>query len=134
VALYTTAHILMEEEPQQRDSKMVKLLIMVKRKAGMPLAEFRQRMLIQHANKVMRLPGLRRYLQGHVRDSFYAIGESLLDCVSQLWFDDLQSLEKAYDSTEYQDLVLPDFEDLFESKYIHRMVAAETWIIGPGFR
>lgn len=134
VALDTTAHILMEEKPPQRDSNTIKLLIMVKRKAGMPLAEFRHKMLKEHATKVMKLPGLRRYIQGHVRDGFYAIGESLLDCVSQLWFDDLQSLEKAYNSPEYQGLVLPEFEHLFEIKYIHQMVTTETWIIGPEFR
>jgi len=82
----------------------------------------------------MKLPGLRRYIQGHVRNSFYAIGESILDCVSQLWFDDLPSLEKAYNSLEYQSLILPDFEQLFEVKYIHQMVTTETWIIGPAFR
>ena len=133
VALDTTAHILMEE-PLHRDSSMVKLLIMVKRKAGMPLAEFRDKMLKNHAAKVMKLPHLRGYLQCHVRDSFYAIGESLLDCVSQLWFDDLPSLEKACNSTEYQDLILPEFEHLFEAQYIHTMVTTETWIIGPEFR
>lgn len=134
VALDTTAHILKEEKPPERDSKMVKLLIMVKRKSGMPLAGFRQTMLNSHAAKVMKLPGLRRYIQGHVRDNFYAIGESLLDCVSQLWFDDLESLEKACHSSEYQEITQSDFKNLFEPKYIHSMVTTETWIIGPEFR
>lgn len=134
VALDTTAHVLMEEEPPQKDAKMVKLLIMVKRKSGMPLAEFRHKMLKEHATKVMKIPGLRRYIQGHVRDSFYALGESLLDCVSQLWFDDLPSLEKAYNSPEYQELILPDSKHIFEPRYVHTMVTTETWIIGPEFR
>ncbi len=133
VGLDTTAHILMPGG-LPKNSHPVKLLILVKRKAGIPLVEFRQNMLDSHAVKVMKLPGLRRYLQCHVRDSFYAIGESMLDCVSQLWFDDLPSLEQAYDSPEYQDLVLPEFDRLFETKYIHQMVTTETWIIGPEFR
>ncbi|MBE9015620.1 ethyl tert-butyl ether degradation protein EthD [Chroococcidiopsis sp. CCALA 051] len=134
VGLDTTAHVLMEGEPLQRDSKRIKLLIMVKRKAGMPLAEFRQTMLHGHAAKVMKIPGLQRYLQCHVRDSFYAIGESILDCVSQLWFDDLSSLEKALNSPEYENLILPEFGHLFETNYVHSMVTAENWIIGPDFR
>lgn len=134
VVLDTKAHILMEVKPPQRDSKMVKLLMMVKRKAGIPLVKFQHRMLKDHAANVMKLPCLQRYLQCHVRDSFYALGESLFDCVSQLWFEDLKSLEKALNSREYQELILPEFENLFETKYIHQMVTTETWIIGPEFR
>jgi EthD domain len=134
VGLDTTAHVLLEETPPQRDSKMVKLLVLVKRKSGMPLEKFRELMLADMAVKVVKLPGLRRYLQCHVRDGFYAIGESILDCVSQLWFDDLAALETALNSPEYQNLVLPQFEHLFETKYIHQMVTTETWIIGPDFR
>lgn len=134
VALDTTAHVLMEGEPLSRNSNRVKLLIMVKRKAGMPLEEFRRYMLDSHASKVIKLPGLRRYLQGHVRDGFYAVGESILDCVSQLWFDDLESLEKAYCSLEYKEQILPDYDNFLEPKYIHTMVTDETWIIGPESR
>lgn len=126
VGLDTTAHVLMVGEPLQRDFNTIKVLIMVKRKAGMSLAEFRQTMLNSHAAKVMKLPGLRRYLQCHVRDNFYTIGESILDCVSQLWFNDLPSLETAFNSPEYQNLILPEFGHLFEAKYVHTMVTTET--------
>lgn len=113
---------------------MVKLFILVKRKAGMPLAEFRQKMLETHAPNVMKLPGLQRYFQCHVCDSFYSVGEALLDCVSQLWFDDIEALEKAYTSPEYEQEIKPDLANLFEPKYIHTMVTDEHWIIGPEFR
>lgn len=134
VVLDTTAHVLLEEKPPQRDSKAIKLLVMAKRKAGMPLDEFRAAMLADMAGKVIKLPGLRRYLQCHVRDGFYAIGEAILDCVSQLWFDDLTALEAALSSPEYKGLVIPECDRLFEGKYIHQMVTTETWIIGPDFR
>jgi uncharacterized protein (TIGR02118 family) len=134
VGVDTTAHVLMEGEPLSRDLNRVKLLVMVKRKAGMPLEEFRHYMLDSHASKVMKLPGLRRYLQGHVRDGFYAIGESILDCVSQLWFDDIASLERACCSFEYKEQVLPDYNKFLETNYIHTMVTDETWIIGPESR
>lgn len=134
IVLDTTTHVLSKKTPMQENSSMVKLFILVKRKAGMSLEEFRHKMLQNHAFNVMELPGLRRYLQCHVRDNFYAIGESLLDCVSQLWFDDLESLERAFNSSEYLNLLLPEYEELFESKYIHQMVTTENWIIGPEFR
>jgi uncharacterized protein (TIGR02118 family) len=134
VVLDTNTHVLKQGPALQKDSSMVKLFILVKRKAGMPLTEFRQKMQQSHALNVSKIPGLRRYLQCHVRDSLYTIGESILDCVSQLWFDDLQSLEKAFNSSEYRNLLLPEYEHLFESKYIHQMVTTENWILGPEFR
>lgn len=134
VVLDTTEYTLMEEVPSQKNSTMIKLFILVKRKAGIPLAEFRQKMLETHATKVIKLPGIRRYLQCHVRDNFYAIGEALLDCVSILWFDSTDTLAKALKSPEYTNEIEPDFSHLFETKYVHTLVTNETWIIGPDFR
>ena len=134
VALDTDTHVLMEGDPWQQDSTMVKLLILTKRQAGMPLEEFRQNMLGRHGTKVMEIPGLKRYFQCHVRDSFYTLGESLLDCVSMLWFDNSQELEKASRSHQYQQEFTPELTTLFEPKYIHTMATQENWIIGPEFR
>ncbi|MBW4577614.1 MAG: EthD family reductase [Aphanothece sp. CMT-3BRIN-NPC111] len=133
VVLDTTAHVLMEGEPLKRDSNMVKIFAMVKRKAGMPLEEFRKYSLEVHGPKNLKLPGLRRYIQGHVRDSYYAIGESLLDCVSQLWFDDVEALEKALNSPEGKEAE-QDLANFIEPKYAYTFVADEHWIIGPEFR
>lgn len=133
MVLDTTAHVLMEGEPLKKDSTLVKIFALVKRKAGMPLEEFRQYSLEVHAPKDLKLPGLRRYLQCHVRDSFYAIGESILDCVSQLWFDDIQSLEKALNSPQGKESEW-DLANFVEPKYAHTFVAKEHWIIGPKFR
>ncbi|MCC5644493.1 EthD domain-containing protein [Nostoc sp. CHAB 5824] len=134
VGLDTTAHVLKAGEPLKKDSTMVKLFILVKRKAGMPLDEFRKYSLQTHAPKVLNLPGIRRYLQCHVRDSFYAIGESVLDCVSMLWFDDIQAIKEMMESQEYKQQVEPDFTNFVEPKYIHTLVTDEHWIIGPEFR
>lgn len=134
VVLDTTTHFLLEGEPFQKDSNQIKLFILVKRKAGIPLQEFRQKLLADHAQNVLRIPGLQRYAQCHVRDGFYAIGEALLDCISLLWFENVSALEKALESPEYKNEVLPDYDYLFEPKYVHTMVTDETWIIGPSFR
>ncbi|GAB1540812.1 hypothetical protein NUACC21_34810 [Scytonema sp. NUACC21] len=131
VVLDTTTHTILKGLPLEKDPRMVKLFILTKRKAGMSLEDFRRQMLERHASNVLKLSGLRRYLQCHVRDSSYAVGETTFDCVSQLWFDDIEALEKVYNSSEYQNEVKPDFAVLFEPKYIHTMVTDETWIIGP---
>lgn len=130
LALDTDAHVLVEGEPPSRDSTMVKVITLVKRKEGLPLKEFRLASLDVHGPLVGKLPGLRRYLQGHVRDGMYAVGEASLDCVSQLWFDDLDAIERMYASPEYE-RVANDLEGLVEPRYIHTMVTREHWVIGP---
>ena len=133
VALDTNAHVMLEGPQPAKDSKMVKLLVMVKRKEGVPLEKFRSYSLESHAPLVLKLPGLRRYLQCHVRDSYYAIGEALLDCVSQLYFDDRQALEAAVKSAEYADYER-DLANFVNPKYMHTMATDEHWVIGPESR
>ncbi|MGK7879442.1 MAG: EthD domain-containing protein [Crocosphaera sp.] len=134
VGLDTTTHVLMEGPPLARDSNLVKLLILTKRKAGMPLEEFRQQMLNGHGTNVQTIPGLERYWQCHVRDGFYAVGEAILDAVSLLWFENVEAMEKAVESAAYQQEFAPESTTLFEPKYIHTMATQENWIIGPEFR
>ncbi len=133
VVLDTTTHALMPGEPIKKDSNMVKLFAMVKRKEGMPLEEFRKYSLEVHGAKDLKLPGLRRYYQCHVNDGYYSIGEALLDCVSQLWFDDLASVEKMMQSAEFEDS-RADLSNFIEMKYAHTFVTQEHWILGPEAR
>ncbi|ELR98755.1 EthD family reductase [Gloeocapsa sp. PCC 73106] len=130
VGLDTTTHVLLEGDPLSRDSQMVKLLAMVKRKEGIPLETFRRYSLEVHAPLDLKLPGLRRYYQCHVRDGFYAIGEALLDAVIMLWFDDVEALQVALDSPENA-IAGKDLENFIEMKYAHTFVTQEHWIIGP---
>ena len=133
VALDTNTHVLLEGEPPQKKSSMVKIFALVKRKAGMSLDDFRKYSLKVHGSKDLKLPGLRRYIQCHVRDSFYTVGESILDCVSQLWFDDLEGIKTMMQSPEYKEST-EDLANFIEPKYAHSFVTKEHWIIGPEFR
>jgi hypothetical protein len=131
--LDTTAHELLKGPGEVRDSDMAKLLVLSKRREGLPLESFHSYCLGTHAAKVMELPGLRRYQQGHVRDGFYAVGEAVLDCVEQLWFDNLDAALAAQRSVQ-QDIVDADYRLCAEERYIHKMLVQEHWIIGPGPR
>lgn len=133
VVLDTTAHVLLPGPPEARDSRLVKLLVLSKRKEGLPLAGFHAYCLGAHAAKALALPGLRRYSQGHVRDGFYAIGEAVLDCVEQLWFDSVDAALAAQRSVQH-DVVTADYRLFAEERYIHRMLVHEHWIIGPEAR
>lgn len=134
VGLDTTTHEIVPGEPLRRDESLVKLIVLVKRKAFIPLQDFRQYALQIHAPKVAQLEGLRRYHQCHVRDSFYAIGESLLDAAFMLWFDDVATLETTLATDAYRAVMGDGLEYFVEPRYIHSMAVKEHWVIGPEFR
>jgi uncharacterized protein (TIGR02118 family) len=130
VELDTTSHPISHGPEETRDSGMTKLLVLSKRREGLPLERFRSYCLGTHAAKVLELPGLRRYRQGHVRDGAYAVGEAVLDCVEQLWFDSVDAALAAQRSVQ-QDIVRADYRLFAENRYIHTMLVQEHWIIGP---
>jgi uncharacterized protein (TIGR02118 family) len=111
----------------------VKLVRLVKRREGLPLADFRRQSLADHAELVRVVPGLRGYLQGFTRDGAYGIGEAVLDAAYQLWFDDVEALAAAQSSPEYaaaEDVL----RTIVEPRYVHEMVVREHWVIGPEAR
>lgn len=130
LVLDTTAHILLPGPQETHNAGMTKLLILSKRKEGSSLKDFRSYSFNTHADKMMKLPGLLRYSQGHVRDNFYAIGEAALDCVEQLWFESVDAALTAERSIQ-QEIVDTDYQHFCEKRYIHRMLVQEHWIIGP---
>jgi uncharacterized protein (TIGR02118 family) len=103
---------------------------MAKRKEGMPLDAFRLHMLNTHCEFLKVLPGLRRLMVNFVTDSSYTLGESLLDMVVQLWFDDVESLNAAMRSPE-MDKSNRDDPNFVNSRYVFSMIVREHWIIGP---
>ena len=131
LALDTTAHVLMEGEPLQKQSNLVKVFTLLKRKPGTSLSDFRQYWLETHGSFVLNLPGVRRYLQCHVNDGLYAMGESRFDGVEQVWFDDIRSIKKMMESPQYKEKVLPDLANFVELKYVFSLAADEYWVIGP---
>ena len=130
IALDTTAHPIVEGPAPSRDEQAVKLYILVKRRSGIPLPVFQSYLLSTHAEKMSRLPGLRRYLQCTVRDACYGVGETLLDAAALLWFDDSAALDAALASPEMA-AVDDDFATLVEPRYVHKLAAREHWILGP---
>ncbi|RAI36935.1 EthD family reductase [Rhodoplanes serenus] len=130
VVLDTTAHPRLPGPPETRDAAGVLLLVLTKRREGLPLADFRAYLLGPHADKAQALPGLRRYQIGLVRDAAYAIGESPLDAVEQFWFDDADAVDVAEASLPHA-LLAADWRLCAEPRWLHRMLVREHWIIGP---
>lgn len=131
LALNTTDHILKKGSSPNGNSNLVKIIILFKRQPGMPLKDFRQYWLETHSSLVLSLPGLRRYVQCHVRDTSYIIGEPNFDGVEQLWFDDIKAVKSIMHSTEYQDKMIPNLANFTDSKYIFTFAADEYWVVKP---
>jgi uncharacterized protein (TIGR02118 family) len=133
VCLDTLEHIVIPGPEEARAPEMVKLLVISKRREGLPLSDFRAYALGTHAAKVAELPGLVRYEQNHVRDGFYGIGEALLDLVEQLSFHSAEAALAARESLQ-QAVVDSDYRLFTEERYIHRLLVQEHWLIGPEAR
>ncbi|APU13582.1 MULTISPECIES: EthD family reductase [Actinoalloteichus] len=130
LVLDTDAHVVIPGDEQRADRPGTKQFILVKRKEGMPLEEFRQYSRDAHASLVAKIPGLRRYYQNFTRDGAYGVGEAVLDCAYQLWFDDAEELRRATATEEYR-RAMADLHTFTEPRYVHTLAVRENWIIGP---
>lgn len=128
VVLDTDTHTIVDGAAPAGDSGGVKLIRLVKRREGLPLAEFRRRSLGEQADLVRALPGLRRYTQGHTRDGAYGIGEAVLDAAYQLWFDDAEALAAAITSEAFE-RAEQNLRSLVEPRYLHELVVREHPIL-----
>ena len=93
---------------------MIKALTFIHRKPGMPLDEFQTYWRNEHPKAVMRLPGIRRYVQSHVLPSMYAKGEPAHDGIAEVWANDTDALRAMTKSPAHPALV----ED--EARFIDR--------------
>ena len=80
---------------------MVKVVAIVRRKAGMTVEVFQEHWRTHHADVVARLPGLRRYVQSHTLPSGYGKGEPVWDGIAELWVDDTDALRALRGSAEH---------------------------------
>jgi uncharacterized protein (TIGR02118 family) len=131
--LDTDAHEILPAPVHTGTGTGVKLVRLVKRREGVSLADFRERSLGKHAELVAEVPGLRGYLQGFTRDSWYGLGETVKDAAYQLWFDDAEAAAAALASPQFKRAE----EDLLwfvEPRYVNQMLTREHWVIGPESR
>jgi uncharacterized protein (TIGR02118 family) len=126
----TTPYEIMAGPGERRDSGLVKLVVLNKRKEGLPLDTFRTYLLETHAPRATALPGLRRYMQNHMVDGAYGVGEAVLDAAEQFWFDSVDALHAA-ETTLEQRILDTSYVVSTEARYMHRMLVQEHWVIGP---
>ena len=71
---------------------MVKVITFLKRKPDMSVEDFQRYWLTRHPAVVVRLPGVRRYVQSHTLPSAYKKGEPVYDGIAEVWADDTNAL------------------------------------------
>ena len=79
---------------------MVKVVTFLKRKAGMSVEDFQRYWRTRHPEVVVRLPGVRRYVQSHILASAYRKGEPVYDGIAEVWAEDTDALRAMTRSPE----------------------------------
>ncbi len=93
---------------------MVKMVAFFKRKPGMSVEAFHNYWRTTHAEIVVRMPGIRKYVQSHTLLSGYRKGEPAYDGVAEIWFDGTQAMRALAQTAEYAAVRAdePNFIDL----------------------
>ncbi len=108
-------------------SEIVKLVIWFKRKAGLSVEAFQTEWRGAHAEKVLRVPGLRGYVQSHVLLSGYRKGEPFCDGLAEMWFADAGAVDAARASRAFAE-ARADADRFHESSAAGAMLTIERLI------
>lgn len=103
---------------------MVKVLTFITRKAGMPVEEFHQYWRTRHPDAVMKLPGIRRYVQSHALPAAYAKGEPVHDGIAEVWADDTDAL-RAMTKSPFHPALIADEERFIDRSKMGFIVTDE---------
>jgi uncharacterized protein (TIGR02118 family) len=92
---------------------VIKTVIFFRRRPGMSLAAFQEHWRTAHAALIVRLPGIRRYVQNHVLPAQAGGAEPAFDAVAESSFDDTQAMKTLAKSPEYAAVLAdePNFID-----------------------
>src|SRR5215470_5703622 len=80
---------------------MVKAISFFKRKRGMTVEAFQSYWRASHPEVVVKLPGLRRYVQSHTLLAGYRKGEPIYDGIAEIWFDDTGAMRALAGTAAY---------------------------------
>jgi uncharacterized protein (TIGR02118 family) len=109
----------------------VKAVTYFRRRPGLALDDFLHHWQTAHAGKVVRLPGLRRYVQNPAVPSSYAGGRQPdFDGVAETWFDDTDAMRALAGRDEYREVV--EDEAVFIDGEQHHLLVTDEVVIKDG--
>jgi uncharacterized protein (TIGR02118 family) len=109
---------------------MVKAVSFFKRKPGMAVDAFQTYWRSRHPEVVVKLPGIRRYVQSHTLASGYDKAEPAYDGIAEIWFDDSEAM-RALAGTPVYAAVQAD-EGQFIDRSTMGLIIAEEHVIKAG--
>lgn len=108
----------------ERRVYMVKIVIFFKRKPGMSVDDFQKHWQTTHADIIIRLPGIRGYVQSHVLPSAYRKEEPLYDGIAESYFDDTQAMKILAKTPQYAE-VLADEHNFIDGPSMASIITDE---------
>jgi uncharacterized protein (TIGR02118 family) len=103
---------------------MVKMVIFFKRRPGMSVEAFQDHWRTVHAGIIVRLPGIRRYVQNPVLPGSYRKSEPAYDAIAESSFDDTQAMKALVGTPEYAE-VLADEPNFIDRRTMQSIITDE---------
>ena len=110
---------------------MVKSVVFFKRKAGMGVSEFQEYWRTRHPEVVLKLPGVRRYVQSHTRPSIYRKREPVYDGIAEIWNDSLDALRAMMRDPHYQAVKADEAQFIDEASMAGLVTREHVIVDGP---
>jgi uncharacterized protein (TIGR02118 family) len=108
---------------------MAKMIYFLTRRNGLSVEEFQNYWASQHGPLAAKVPGVRRYVQSHLRRSAYHAGRNpRYDGVAETWFDDIDALRASAGTEEYR-AVRADEANFLAPDTIRFIIAGEHVIV-----
>lgn len=84
---------------------MLKACTLIRRKSGISVEDFQDYWLTTHADIVVRMPQIKRYVQSHPLLGGYRKGHLAYDGVAEIWVDDIQALRQMAATDAYKAVI-----------------------------
>jgi uncharacterized protein (TIGR02118 family) len=109
---------------------VIKVVTCIKRKPGMSVEDFQAYWRARHPAVVVRLPGVRRYIQSHTRIAGYGKGEPIYDGIAEVWLEDGKAMHALRGT---QELAAVEADEVrFIDRATTRVIATDEHVIKDG--
>ena len=113
---------------------MIKFTILLRRRQDLTREEFVQHHKDNHAPLFKSLPEVqqyvRKYVQSHTQPvTLPGMPPPAYDGMTELWFDDIASIEKLFTAPRYMEVIRPDEEKFLDLQGCGFLVCTENQVI-----